>query len=164
MSKALNISHDRLKEKLSYDPETGIFVWKLPTKKIRVGDVCGTPHNAGYTIIRVDGHQYLAHRLAWFYMTGKFPPKFTDHIDGNRLNNKFSNLRLADAQMNVQNTRVARRMNKLGILGVYKNRNKFVARIWENGNYHCLGSYSTTEEAKQAYINGKRIFHVGCTI
>lgn len=83
---------ERLRELLDYDPETGVFRWKEPRRKCRVGEVAGSLRKDGYVKIQVDGRFYQAHRLAWLCVYGVWPSAI-DHIDGNRANNAIANLR-----------------------------------------------------------------------
>ena len=115
--------------------------------------------------IRVDGKTYQAHRLAWFYMTGAFPEKFIDHINGVRNDNAFANLRQVDNAGNMQNTRQAHRNNlTCGLLGVSKTRTGWRAMISVGGKNIYIGRYDTPENAHQAYLERKRVLHPTCTI
>lgn len=68
------LTAERLRSLLRYDPDTGTFVWAARTSnRIKIGDVAGRPHNRGYVAIGVDGRVYLAHRLAWLWVTGNWP-------------------------------------------------------------------------------------------
>ncbi len=88
-----------------------------------------------------------------------------DHKDGNPLNNRWANLRLADESLNGQNQRRAHRDSKTGLLGVFPKRDKFAAQITTpDGRRHTLGSFKTAEAAHAAYIEAKRKLHEGCTI
>ena len=68
------VTAKRLKELLHYDPETGLFTRLITTSsRARAGMVAGSLHGEGYLSIRIDGRLYLVHRLAVFYMTGRWP-------------------------------------------------------------------------------------------
>src|SRR5690348_8900862 len=100
-----SLSQAHLKELLRYDPETGKFFWLVRARRrSRIGDEAGSDHGQGYIEIGIEGRRYLAHRLAWFYMTGEWPPEMVDHKDLCRSNNRWANLRLATHGQNVQNT------------------------------------------------------------
>jgi len=146
-----------LKQILNYDPETGLFVWKVgkgPVKD-RIGTVAGCVHenHSGkkYIRIHIDGKQYSAHRLAWLYMTGKYPEDQVDHEDGNGENNRFSNLCEATNASNAKNRRL-RSDNPTGVAGVRfdKQRKRFVAFIKAEGKNKFIGRYKTLEEAAKA--------------
>jgi hypothetical protein len=145
------ITQNRLKELLHYDPETGIFTWKVNTNSTKIGDICNTKSH-GYLVIRVDSKQYSAHRLAWLYMTGKFPVEFLiDHKDGTRDNNKWENLREATRQQNRQNSKV-KNNSILGVKGIAKTKRGYQARI-------TIGTFKTLEEASKAYKKMAEIIH-----
>ena len=147
------ITQTRLKELLSYDPNTGLFIWlKLKTgNQVRVGDVAG--YNASlrgkYVDIRLDKKLYKAHRLVFLYMTGKFPNEGVDHIDGNGMNNKWCNLRDVDQHANMKNTKISSN-NKTGVIGIHMGRGRYVAQIKHQGETKHLGIFSTLDEAVKA--------------
>jgi hypothetical protein len=81
-----------LRELLSYDPKTGMFTWRIRSaRRVHIGDVAGGVNGRGYLTIRVDGRQYLAHRLAFLHMTGSWPKKeHIDHINMDRADNRWA--------------------------------------------------------------------------
>jgi hypothetical protein len=158
-----DVTAARLREVLNYDPETGIFTWRVRLKySVPIGARAGSFPANGYCMIGIDGVHYRAHRLAWLYVYGEWPKNFIDHIDGNRLNNAIANLRDVSNKMNGHNTNVPRRGNKTGLLGVlpYKN-GKFTAQIGVNGKSNHLGVFDTAEEAHATYMAAKRYVHEG---
>ena len=158
------LTAERLREVLNYNPETGVFTWRTTTnRKIRIGDIAGTDSH-GYVAIRIDGRRYLAHRLAWLWMNGEWPASIIDHEDTNPSNNRWENLRLATHRINMQNRRRATFNSSTGLLGVAKNRSSFQAQIGANGETHYLGCYATAEEAHAVYVAAKRRLHEGCTL
>jgi hypothetical protein len=114
--------------------------------------------------ISVGGETYLAHRLAWMYVSGEWPTQEIDHIDGNPSNNRITNLRDISTAGNAQNQRIARGNSISGILGIHKRHNKWRAVIMVDGKSTFIGSFQTKEIAQQAYIDAKRVMHFGCTI
>lgn len=161
------LTQARLKELLSYDPETGIFIRLVNRQCVKAGDIAGSISSEGYLTVYMDGRSYKCHRLAWFYMTGEWPKGEIDHIDGKRANNAFSNLRDVSKNANIQNQKKPQSRNKSsGYLGVFKNynSNKFMARITVNNRKIYLGSFSEAEDAHEAYLKAKRELHEGCTI
>jgi hypothetical protein len=160
------LSLERLKLLLNYDPLTGVFKWLVSTAtNVKVGAVAGSDSH-GYLAIRIDGKRYLAHRLAWFYMHGNWPPSMIDHIDGCKSNNCLSNLRAVENGGNMQNKKVAHGNSKTGLIGVspYKKTGKFKAQIGVNGKVRHIGYFDTPEEAHAAYLAEKRKLHECCTI
>ena len=85
----------RLRELLSYDPDTGLFRWSKNKGSKDAGELAGCVSPKGYILIGIDGCLYLAHRLAWLYVHGEFPEKDIDHRDQDKSNNRICNLRLA---------------------------------------------------------------------
>lgn len=156
-------SVEYLRQVLDYNPETGIFVWKIDRNyKTLAGDTAGSVQKinkkSGYSriIICLDYKRYKAHRLAWALMTGEHPPEIIDHIDGNPLNNKWNNLRKATAYENKVNEGI--RINNIsGIKNVsfHKASNKF--RVTIDGKHY--GVFASIEEANVAASNLRNKIH-----
>ena len=142
------------------------LVWKVSTgRRVKVGDIAGTVNNKGYRSIRIDGKDYLAHRLIWLMVHGKSPADMLDHINGIKLDNRVSNLREATSQQNQQNQTKPQVNSKTGFLGVsLHKRGRFYARISINGKQKNLGLFNTPEQAHDAYLTAKRQHHEFCTI
>lgn len=85
---------EELQEELSYDPESGYFYWIKPKTGRPTGRPAGYTTHQGYRNIRIGAHVFLAHRLAFFFMTGSFPPENVGFKDNNPYNLKWSNLYL----------------------------------------------------------------------
>lgn len=154
------ITQEQLKQFLHYDPETGFFTWiKGPRSNIEIGSIAGSIDD-GYIVIRFQFKNYRAHRLAWFYMNGEFPKNHIDHIDGNRANNKFINLRLCTNSENQQN-RVSNKNTSSKFVGVswYKPLKKWVAQIRIKGKLFHKGYFNTEEDAFAAYCKAKQEAH-----
>lgn len=147
------LTQDRLRELLHYDPSTGVFTWRVKRKGVDVGDAAGTKQS-GYLSIMIDYKRHYAHRLAWFYITGDWPPCQIDHANGDRLDNRFANLRLADRSEN-QHNRGTPRNNTSGFKCVYwlKNDGVWLARVQKDNRQIHLGRYSTRAEASKAYVD-----------
>lgn len=153
------VTYSKLIEVLDYDQNTGVFRWaKKVANCVKISQLAGTPSAQGYLRIRIDGQLHMAHRLAWLYVYGKWPEKFLDHIDGDRLNNSIENLRPATASQNQHNKSVGKH-NKLGIKGVSRQGRKFRAMIRTPGKHVTLGLFDTAEEAKQAYDRASAALH-----
>lgn len=149
---ATNLTQERLKEVYDYLPESGLFIRKVRTFRHKAGEVAGTLLGEGYIQIGIDGKQYRAHRLAFFYMTGHWPTLEVDHINGSRSDNRWGNLREATRIQNCQNRGISR-ANTTGYKGVSwdSSSQRFRSAIRLNGKGKSLGSYKTAEEASQAY-------------
>lgn len=168
MAKA-DITIERLRELLHYEPTTGRFTWLVDRSiRVRAGDVAGYALKLGrtsYIYVCIDERQYRAHRLAWFYMTGRWPEAVLDHIDGDGSNNRWDNLREATVAQNAQapNRRLSV-TNTSGYQGVRKpkGRTKWQAMIQANGKQNHLGYFDTPQEAYEAYLSAKRRLHAFC--
>ena len=144
---------DRLRSLLHYNEDTGVFTWLVSIgHAVSAGDVAGTAHAEGYVVIGVDGHSYLAHRLAWLYMTGEWPKGKLDHKDRVRNHNWWSNIRLAtNAQNSINSTRKDRDLPR----GVYRHRKRFVALTTRRDlpkRSIRIGSFETAEAAHEAWL------------
>lgn len=161
------LTAERARELFHYDPETGVFTRRITTgNRGKAGSVVGSlSEQVGYLTVKIAGKSVYLHRLAVFYTTGKWPSHEVDHIDGNRVNNKWTNLRDVTTRVNRQNRRAARSDKKQGVLiGTKKHRRKWQARITANGSSHSLGYFDTEDEAHAAYVVAKRRLHEGCTL
>lgn len=157
----MRMTYERAKEKLSYDPETGEFTRiRLNGKNIKTGK----KQHDGYIYVSVDATFYCAHRVAFLLMTGRWPHPFVDHINGIRDDNRWSNLRESSRAMNAQNILRPSRRNSSGFLGVSHMKGRWRATLSIAGKQVWLGLYDTPEQAHQAYLDGKRRLHEGCTI
>lgn len=109
-----------------------------------------------YVVLRILGKQYLAHRVAWFYVTGEEPVEI-DHQDSNGLNNKWGNLRNVTHRVNCKNTRM-KGNNKSGVMGVHWcNRDeRWVSRIFVNGKSKCLGYFKNKQDATDARLQAEK--------
>jgi len=148
------LTQHQLKEKLSYDPETGVFIWlNPPYNHPRLeGARAGSIYPNGYRYVELDEKDYRTGRLAWFYMTGEWPEAMVDHIDMHRANDRWLNLRLATNSQNQAN-RGLMVTNSSGTKGVRfeASRGKWRAQITIMGKSKNLGRYWTREEAMAAY-------------
>lgn len=121
--------------------------------------------NKGRRRVRFRGKCVEASHIIWMLVHGEKPVGFIDHINGNPLDNRKENLRDVDHSTNIENLRVARSDNRLGVLGVRKRPSgSYEARIWVKGAPLYLGSFPTVEIAHEAYLKAKRMLHRGCTI
>lgn len=141
------LSHAELLAAVIYDRETGKFFDRV------TGRTMGTLHacsRSTYWRIRFRGKRYLAHVLAYFYVTGTWAEQ-VDHRDTDSLNNRWNNLRHATQQQNQFNRRVYKN-NALGVKGVSRTKSgKFCAKITICGKQKHLGTFATVEEAGDAF-------------
>jgi hypothetical protein len=162
-----DLTAERLRELLHYDPATGVFTRRVALgRRSKVGDVVGSRTAEGYLDISVNGGRYRAHRLAWLYATGRWPAADVDHLNGNRADNRFSNLRDVSRAVNLQNRHAPQRNNVSGLLGVAFDaaRGKWAAHIKVDGRRRALGRFDTPEAAHAVYLAAKREHHQGNTL
>ena len=146
-----------LRSVVSYDPSTGVFTW-LPRDENKwwnanyAGKRAGSLDRKGYLRILYNYRPYLAHRLAFLYMTGSFPKDAVDHRDGDRANNRWSNLRPATETENHRNRKRSIR-NSTGFKGVSwcNTKKRFRAAIKDDDKARHLGYFRAAEEAAEAY-------------
>jgi hypothetical protein len=150
------VTRARLRALMHYDDDTGEFRWlERRGGRILAGAVAGTLADNGYRLITLDGRQYRAHQLAWFYMTGEWCALLIDHRDGDPANNRWDNLRCATRSQSNANRR-RHRNNSCGLKGVSRSRSGWRATIHKEGRRHNLGIFSTPEDAHAAYVKAAR--------
>lgn len=141
---------------VNYDPDTGYFTWVGSGKNHVAGERAGHNQN-GYVVIFLDGRSYPAHRLAWLWMMGMFPPGQLDHANRQRDDNRWCNLRGATPVLNAAN-RTKSHMNTSGFKGVSfdKRTAKWRARLRFGGCNRSLGYFISKAEACEVY---RRVSH-----
>jgi len=155
-----DLSAEELKALLHFNPDTGVFTRAVSLRRWKAGEIAGSVNSIGYWQIRIKGKNRYGHRLAWLYVYGCFPEEQIDHINGNRLDNRISNLRKASPSENNQN-RVSQRGSYSRFLGVSWNRNlnKWHASISKNRKRNHLGFFDSEEDAGLAYTRAKLEMH-----
>lgn len=149
---------DRLHEVLNYDPETGVFTWRVRIGgKCKMGQPAGQIRKEGYRSIGIDGEVYSAQHLAWLHFYQKPPKHEIDFINGDRADVRIANLRLATRADNCRNA--VSRPNRTGYRGVNKWFNRFHAKIRHNGKRITIGTFDTAEEAAAAYREKAKELH-----
>lgn len=147
-----DISHERLLELLSYNPETGDFTWKVTrSHNARAGARTGRLDGRGYYQVCVDGKRYLAHRLAWFYVHREWPADQIDHINWNRSDNTLLNLRAVSRSVNGRNKRKASTSGEVVGVRFHKSAQKWAAWINDRpAHQKYLGHFAKHEDAVAA--------------
>ena len=93
---AKNVDIDTLREMLAYDPETGHLTWKVTRGRAVAGMRIGVPRSHSCPRVKISRSRFYGHELAFVFMTGALPPRAVVHINGDRADNRWSNLRLVD--------------------------------------------------------------------
>ncbi|PHQ82906.1 MAG: hypothetical protein COB69_00210 [Phycisphaera sp.] len=155
-------TEESLKKTFLYCPSTGLFIRIASSRGQKKGAIAGGMSDQGYIKISIKGKLYLAHRLAWLYMTGEWPKEEIDHINNIRNDNKWSNIRAATRSENNRNTGISI-TNKSGAKGVSwsKSHGKWRARICIDKaeqekrqlktNNLSLGFYKDKQDAINSY-------------
>ena len=157
-----SITQEHLKSLFNYDEQTGLF-FRFGSDK-PVGSFIP---KTGYVRINIGlGKIRFAHRLAWVYYYGLSPLGEIDHINGNRSDNRISNLRDVSRSENQWNQRKAQKQTSSGFLGVgwHPQSKKWQASIQVKGKSKYLGLFDDPALAHEAYLAAKRVKHETCTI
>lgn len=157
-------SKEQVSAIIEYSPQTGLFRWRVHQGGARKAGWFSGCEEHGYRSISVCGRLQRAHRIAWLLMTGEWPNLSIDHIDGDRANNRWANLRMVPLAVNCQNVRRPSRNNTTGALGVSRGPSKtspYIASIRVDGKRIHIGCFSDIEQAAEAYLRAKRAYHPG---
>lgn len=151
--------HHQLLEFLHYSPDSGYFTWRVRRGRMAYpGAKAGTLSSCGYYQIGLLGSRNMLHRLAWFYVYGEMPEHEIDHINGNRSDNRISNLRAATRNENNHNCTV-RKDSTTGVKGVSVHRGRYIARVRVNGKRCHIGCFGTIDEAALAVQKARLELH-----
>ena len=148
---------DDIAKYVSYDQKTGYIVWTAKTgRKTVVGKHVGSEHSGGYLEMSINGFRLFAHQVAWLLMTGEWPEWQIDHINGDRKDNRWENLRRAEQRLNSANMK-RRPNNKSGRKGVVQTKSgNWQAFIHIDGKTKSLGTYTCREVAHRACVMAAR--------
>ncbi len=134
---------------LTYDPDTGVLAWKVARRKCRVGSPAGSLTDEGYVRVDLTGRTLAGHRIAWMLQTGTMPPDRIDHINGDRADNRWRNLRAATATENAWNSE-----RSANATGVWRRYGKIYGRIRHDGKVISAGPFASEAECT-AWYQGK---------
>jgi hypothetical protein len=161
MKGQIMITQSELKELLHYDPNTGIFTWKVDkAKNVKKGNIAGRKKINSYIQIQINKKLYFAHRLAWLYVHGEMPENYIDHVNGIKSDNKILNLRKATPQENQFNRKLNKKSTS-GIKGItwHKTNKRWNAVLNVNNKNIHLGSFINLNIAKQVISNARNKYH-----
>jgi len=154
----MTITADLVRSLFDYDPETGLLTRKVRRGRRRAGARAGGVGSRGYANVKIGGRSYRSHRIIWLHVYGRLPTLQVDHVNGVKTDNRLCNLREASAFQQMAN-RGPRVTSKSGVKGVVASGNKWVAAIKVNHRAIALGTFSTLEQAAEAYRKAAAIYH-----
>ena len=131
---------------LNYNPTSGVLSWKIARRKCRAGAPAGSLTHEGYVRVDLSGRTLAGHRIAWMLQTGEMPPARIDHINGDRADNRWSNLRAVSATQNAWNSEQA-----TNATGVWMRYGKIYGRIRHAGKVISAGPFATQAECTAWY-------------
>ncbi len=158
------LTHDELKEYLSYDKDTGLFTWLVNKGRAKAGSIAGSNTSDGYRQLKFKGVQYLLHRLAWFYVYGEWPKQLIDPINRIKNDNRIINLRDVSNRENCSNSN-----SNNTIIGAIFIKDCVDTKPWKSsikylGKAIHLGYFETSTEAGQAYLQALNSINTGGTL
>lgn len=154
-------TQEELRKLFQYEPVTGLLTRKACTaNRHTVGELVGTYGARGYLQVGIYSKKYPAHRVIWCWMTGSWPTHDIDHINRDRSDNRWKNLRSVTRSENNHNAGLSRR-NTSGHTGVAwdKSRGKWMVSIRSNGSQKYLGRFDDLLTAIAAHEAAKRVHH-----
>lgn len=148
----MDFTPEDMRKRFAYDPSTGDLTWKIAFANVKVGDMAGWINkSSGYRIIKIRKRDFRVHRIIFAIMTGQWPAECIDHINGDRSDNRWSNLREATNTQNLWN-KAPNKNSRTGIRGVHysKSSRGWVAKIGHQKKVIHLGVFSCIEQARAA--------------
>jgi len=127
-----------IRQAFEYNPDTGVFIRLESAGNVKAGSVAGSLDTKGYLRVFFNDKRYKCHRLAWYFTYGEWPKQVIDHINGNKTDNRISNLRDVSNKENCNNRHRANRNSQTGITNIFPQ---------ENGYRYKTKVYKTLEEA-----------------
>ena len=148
-NKTYKLTAERLREVMSYDPETGEFTWLVTLSNRAVAGTVVRNPTSGYLSARIDSVRYLQHRLVWLYVHGRWPAEEIDHANGVKDDNRLCNLREATRSQNMMNKpRLKRARSKYRGVYFHAQSDSWMARVGKR----YIGRHATEEGAHALYL------------
>lgn len=152
MIKRTSLNKEELENRFVFDVERGEICYRIKIKANNAGDVAGTKRSDGYTRIRIGRKAYFAHRLIYFIATGT-QPEYLDHKNGDKSDNRISNLRVATNSENMCNHQ------KRAPQGIYLRFKKWHGRVMKDYRTHRITPTRDKEEAMRRMIELRQSLH-----
>lgn len=147
---------DHFKSFLSYDPDSGNLTYKdTRFSNKEIGQVVGY-EDAGYLRLWSMSRAWFCHRVAWALYYGEWPSGTIDHINGNPLDNRVSNLRVCSSAENMKNRPAY--SGKI-FKGVYKTKSGWRSQIVSGGKVYWVGGFKCLGQALKAYDKKAKELH-----
>jgi hypothetical protein len=160
LGKQRNLTQQQVMAQVEYDPMTGIVTYKRSTLRIKPGMLATRTDAAGYVTVQLAEAQVRAHQIAYMCMTGEWPASDIDHINGEKADNRWRNLRDVPHAVNNQNSHKPQSNNRLQVRGVGRHgKNGYRAAIQAFGKRVNLGTFPTLDGARQAYLDARQVLH-----
>lgn len=150
----MSLKAERAHEIFRYDQETGALFWRVQRGRQKAGGIASTVNKDGYLQVCCDGKTYLAHRVIFLMQVGRWPTPTIDHLDRNKTNNRWHNLREATHRENLLNRSPATRSQTPGVIKL-RTTGRYLAQSGIVGGRKKLGTYDTLEQAQQAIRDHK---------
>ena len=154
------LTQERVQHLFTFDANQGVLIRNFDRGMGKKGDICNGVDHHGYGVIGIDNKLYRTHRVIWLYVHGYLPSGPLDHINQCKTDNRIENLREVSFGQNRQNIPIHKN-NKSGLRGVWMHNQtkKWCASIGHQGKNIHLGSFSSVDEAYEAYKNAASIYH-----
>jgi hypothetical protein len=146
------LTRKRLLEVLQYNPDTGVFIWRVSRGTKIAGSIAGNVRPDGYIYIAIDKVLYRQSRLVWLYIYGRWPREHIDHKNRSTSDDRIINLREASRSQNLGN-RKRNKNNSTGFKGVSRHGSRFRSYINKDGKRINLGAFNTARVAHAKYVS-----------